>query len=77
MLAVAEHAEVPGAPAVGVDRDAGQNLLALLESKTLEVEVREANAVGGVRWVLAVVRRHCLGEALEILGDLAGRVRHL
>jgi hypothetical protein len=30
-----------------------------------------------VRRVLAVVRGHSLREALEILGDLAGRVRHL
>ena len=77
VLAVAEHPEVPRHPAVGVDRDAGQDLLALLQPQTLEVEVREADAVGGMRRVLAVVRGHRLGEALEVLGDLPGRVRHL
>ena len=77
MFAVAEHPEVPRHAAVGVDRDAGQDLLALLQAQTLEVEVREADAVGGVRWVLAVVRGHRLGEALEVLRDLPGRVRHL
>ncbi len=55
--------------------DAREDLLALLEAQTLHVEVREADAVGGVRRVLAVVRGHRLGEALEVLGDLA-RVRH-
>ena len=53
----------------------GQDLLALLEAQALHVEVRQADAVRGVRRVLAVVRRHRLGEALEVLGDLA-RVRH-
>ena len=75
MLAVAEHAEVAGHAAVGVDRDARQDLLALVEAEPLHVEVRQADAVGGVRRVLAVVRRHRLREALEVLGDLA-RVRH-
>jgi t-SNARE complex subunit (syntaxin) len=60
-----------------VDRDAGQDLLALLQPEALEVEVREADAVGGVCRVLAVVRGHRLGEALEVLRDLAGRVGHL
>ena len=75
VLPVAEHAEVAGDAAVGVDRDAGQDLLALLEAEALHVEVGEADAVRGVRRVLAVVRGHRLGEALEVLGDLAG-VRH-
>ena len=43
--------------------------------EALHVEVGQADAVGGVRRVLAVVRGHRLGEALEVLGDLAG-VRH-
>ncbi len=72
VLPVAEHAEVAGDAAVGVDRDAGQDLLALLEAEALQVEVSETDAVGGVRGVLAVVRGHRLGEALEVLGDLAG-----
>ena len=71
VLAVAEHAEVAGDAAVGVDRDAREHLLALLEAEALEVEVREADPVGGVRGVLAVVRSHRLREALEVLGDLA------
>ena len=75
VLPVAEHAKVARDAAVGVDRDAGQDLLALLETEALEVEVREPDAVRGVRRVLAVVRRDRLREALEVLGDLAG-VRH-
>ena len=77
VLAVAEHPEVSRDAAVGVDRDAGQDLLALLQPEALEVEVREADAVGRVRRVLAIVCRHRLGEALEVLRDLPGRVRHL
>ena len=77
MLAVAEHPEVSRHAAVGMDRDAGQDLLALLQPQALEVEVREADAVGRVRRVLAVVRGHRLGEALEVLRDLPGRVGHL
>ncbi len=76
VLAVAQHAEVPGHPAVGVDRDAGQDLLALLEPEPLHVEVRQADPVRGVRRVLAVVRRHRLREALEVLGDLARGLGH-
>ncbi len=75
VLPVAQHAEVAGDAAVGVDRDPGEDLLALLEAQPLHVEVREADAVRGVSRVLAVVRRHRLGEALEVLCDLAG-VRH-
>ena len=71
MLAVAEHAEVAGHAAVGMDRDAGQDLLALLEPEALHVEVGQADPVGGVGRVLAVVRGHRLREALEVLGDLA------
>jgi ABC-2 type transport system ATP-binding protein len=77
VLAVAQHPEVPRAPAVGVDRDAGQDLLTLLQSQSLQVEVREADPVRGVRRILAVVRGHRLGEALQVLGDLPGRVGHL
>ncbi len=75
VLAVAEHAEVAGDAGVGLDDDAGQDLLALLEAQAFHVEVGEADAVGGVGGVLAVVRGHRLREALEVLGDLA-RVRH-
>jgi ABC-2 type transport system ATP-binding protein len=60
-----------------VDRDAGENLLALLQSQPLEVEVRQSDPVRGVRRVLAVVCGHRLGEALQVLGDLPGRVGHL
>ena len=45
VLAVAEHAEVARHAAVGVDRDARQDLLALLEAEPLHVEVREADPV--------------------------------
>lgn len=76
VLAVAQHAEVAGHAAVGVDCDAREDLLALLQAQALHVEVRQADAVGAVGGVLAVVRGHRLREALEILGDLA-RVRHL
>ena len=68
--------KLPGHAAVGVDRDAGKDLLALLEPEPLHVEVRQADAVGGVGRVLAVVGGDRLREALEVLGDLA-RVRHL
>ena len=72
VLAVAQHPEVAADVfAVGVDRDAGQDLLALLEAEPLHVEVGQPDAVGGVRRVLAVVRGHRLREALEVLGDLA------
>ncbi len=40
VIAVAEHAEVAGHAAVGVDRDARQDLLALVEAKAIQVEVR-------------------------------------
>ena len=66
-LAVAEHAEVPGHAAVGVDRDAREDLLALVEAEALQVEVREPDAVGRVRRVLAVVRGDRLGKALEVV----------
>ncbi len=75
MLAVAQHAEVAGHAAVGVDRDPRQDLLALLEAEALEIEMREPDAVGGVGGVLAIVGADRLREALEVLGDLA-RVRH-
>ncbi len=75
VLAVAQHAKVGALAAVGVDRDPGQDLLALLEAEPLHVEVREADAPGGVRRILAIVGGHGLREALEVLGDLAG-VRH-
>jgi hypothetical protein len=75
VLAVAEHAEVAADASVGVDRDPRQHLLALVEAEPLQVEVSHADPVGVVGRVLAVVRSHRLGEALEVLGDLAG-VRH-
>ena len=71
VLAVAEHAEVAGHAAVCMDRDARQDLLALVQPEAPHVEVRKTDAVGRVRGVLAVVRGHRLREALEVLGDLA------
>ena len=75
VLAVAEHPEVAGNASVGVDRDPGKDLLALLEPEPLHVEVGEPDAVGGMGGVLAIVGRHGLRESLEVLGDLP-RVRH-
>ena len=75
VLAVAEHPEVARHAAVGMDRDPRQDLLALVEAETLQVEMRQADSVGGVGRVLAVMRRHRLREALEVLRDLA-RVAH-
>jgi hypothetical protein len=72
VVAVAEHAEVPGLAVVGVDRDPRQDLLALVEAEPLQVEVREPDAVGGVRRVLAVVRVDPDLERAQVLGDLRG-----
>ena len=53
-----EHAKVAGHAAVGVDRDTGHDLLALVEAEPLHVEVGEADAVRGVgRGSLGRVRR--------------------
>ena len=75
VLAVAEDAEVARHAAVGLDRDAGQDLLALVEAEALEVEVRQPDAAGGVGRVLAVVGVDRDLERLEVLGDLR-RVSH-
>src|SRR5205085_12036251 len=71
MLAIAQHAEVPGHAAVRLQDDARQDLLALLQPETLDVEVAHANSPGSVAWVLAVVGRDALSEALEEIADLA------
>jgi 2-dehydropantoate 2-reductase len=71
VLAVAEHPEVAAHAAVALDRDARQDLLALLQAQPLHVVVGEADAPRGVRRVLPVVGRDRLGEALQVLGDLA------
>ena len=70
--AVAQDAEVAGHAAVGVDRDAGQDLLALVEAEPLHVEVGQADPVRGVVGVLAVVGVDRDLEGLEVLGDLRG-----
>jgi hypothetical protein len=72
MLSVAQHTEVGALPFVAVDRDARQDLLALLQAEALHVEMRKPDPVCGVRGILAVVGRDGLREALEVLGDLAG-----
>jgi hypothetical protein len=75
VLTVAEHSEVARDAAVGMNRDAWQDLLALVQAEALHVEVGEADAVGGMRRILAVVRGDSLRKALEVLRDLA-RVSH-
>jgi hypothetical protein len=72
VVVVAEHAEVARHAAVGMNRDARQDLLALVQAESLHVEVGEADAIGGVRRVLTVVRGDRLRKALEVLRDLAG-----
>lgn len=72
MLPVAEHPEVAAHSPVALDGDPGEDLLALLQPQALHVVVRQPDPPGGVGGVLAVVRRHRLREALEVLGDLPG-----
>ncbi|MGH2900911.1 MAG: hypothetical protein ACRDMZ_19705 [Solirubrobacteraceae bacterium] len=76
MVTVAEHAEVAGHAAVGVDRDPGQDLLALVEAEALHVELRQPDPVRGVGRVLAIV---CVQRDLkraQVGGDLLDRGRH-
>src|SRR3954449_2177422 len=75
VLAVAEHAEVAGHAVVGMDRDAGEDLLALVEAEPLEVEVRQPDPVRVVRRVLAIVGVDRDLEGPQVLGDLR-RVGH-
>ena len=75
VLSVAEHPEVARHAAVGLDRDSGQDLLALVEAEPLHVEVGQADPMGRVSRVLPVVGGNGLREALQVLGDLA-RVAH-
>src|SRR5947209_11770 len=75
VLAVAEHAEVAAHAAVGLNGDAGQDLLSLFQPEALDVEVRHPDPVRAMGWILAIVRRERLRETLEVLGDLAA-VRH-
>src|SRR4051794_11918417 len=70
MIAVAEHAEVAGDAAVGLDRDPGHDLLALLEAEAVQVERVQPDAVRGVRRVLAVVSVDRDDEPAQVLGDL-------
>jgi hypothetical protein len=71
VLPVAEHSEVRALATVRMDRDAWQDLLALLETESLHVEMGETDAPSGMRGILAVVSPHGLREALQVLGDLA------
>src|SRR5690606_10003339 len=75
VLAVAQHAEVARHAVVGVDGDAGEDFLTLVEAEPLHAEVREPDPGAGVRRILAIVGGARLREALEVLGDLA-RVGH-
>ena len=72
MLAVAEDAEVAGDAAVGLEHDAGQDLLALLQTEALDVEVRHADPPAVVVGVLAIVGGDALGEALQQLAHGGG-----
>ena len=76
VVAVAEDAEVAGDAVVAVDRDAGQDLLALVEAQPLHVEVRQPDPVRGVRRVLAVVRVQRDLKGAQVGGDLLGGRRH-
>src|SRR5215218_3749603 len=66
VIAVAEHAEVAGHAAVGVDRDARQDLLALVEAEAIQIEVRQPDPVRVVRRVLAIVGVNRDLEGLEV-----------
>ena len=76
VLAVAEHAEVAASRRcrhwIVIP---GRISSPSSKPEPLHVEVRQADAVGRVGRVLAVVRGDRLREALEVLGDLPG-VRH-
>src|SRR4051794_40049426 len=72
VVAVAEHAEVARDAAVGLDRDARQHLLALLEPEPVHVERVQADAVGRVRRVLAIVGVDGDDEPAQVVGDLRG-----
>lgn len=71
VVAVAEHAERAGDAAIGLQDDAGKDLLALLEAEPLDVEMGHADAPGVMAGVLAIVSCHALREPLEQVGDLA------
>ncbi len=77
MVAVTEHPEGAGDPAVGLQNDAGQDLLPLLEVEPLDVEVGHPDPPGVMSGVLAVMGGDALSEPLEQIGDLGRRVGHL
>ena len=64
VLAVAQDAELAGHAAVGLEHDPGQQLLALLEAETLDVEVGHADPPAVVVGVLTVVGGDPLREPL-------------
>src|SRR5690348_16153779 len=75
VLSVAQDAELTGLPAIGLEHDARDQLLALIEAEPLDVEVRHPDPPGVVIWVLAVVGVDAHGDLLQKDGDL-GRVSH-
>ena len=75
VLTVAQDAELAGLAAVGLQHDARDQLLALVEPETFDVEVRHPDPPRVVVGVLAVVGVDAHGDLLQQDGDLA-RVRH-
>lgn len=76
MVAVAEDPECTCDAAVGLEDDAGEDLLTLLETEPLDVEVRHPDSPSVVTRVLPIMGVYALHQALEQVGDLAG-ARHL
>src|SRR5581483_6790904 len=75
VLAVAQDAELAGLAAVGLEHDAWDQLLALVEAEPFDVEVRHPDPPGVVIGVLAVVGVDAHGDLLQQDGDL-GRLSH-
>jgi hypothetical protein len=65
VVGVAEDPKLAGATAVGLKDDAGEDLLALLEAQSLDVEMGHPDAPRVVRRVLAIVGVHALGHPLQ------------
>jgi hypothetical protein len=75
VLAVAQDTEVPGHASVGLERDPGQDLLALLQAEALDVEMGHPDPPRVVVGVLSIVGCHPLREALQQLAH-GGVVDH-
>jgi len=75
VLPVAQDPELSGLAAVGLEHDARDQLLALLEAESLDVEVRHPDPPRVVIGVLAVVGVDTHRDLLQQDGDLA-RLSH-